>query len=77
MPQIIDRCERSAVTAPQCNSYGMSRTHEELPARPAYDSGHRRLLERTESLGAGAMTVQKILSWRAYWLTRSGRVSAR
>ena len=50
----------------QCNSYGMSRTHEELPARPAYDSATAALLERIESLGVfGTMTVQIIPSWRA------------
>ena len=49
----------------QCNSYGMSRTHEELPARPAYDSATAALLERIEPLGVfGTMTVQKIPSWR-------------
>ena len=43
----------------------MSRTHEELPARPAYDSATAALLERIESLGVfGTMTVQKIPSWR-------------
>ena len=43
----------------------MSRTHEELPARPAYDSATAALLERIEALGVfGAMTVQKIPSWR-------------
>ena len=42
----------------------MSRTHEELPARPAYDSATAALLERIESLGVfGTMTVQNILSW--------------
>jgi alpha/beta hydrolase fold-3 domain protein len=44
----------------------MSRTHEELPARPAYDSATAALLERIEPLGVfGTMTVQKIPSWRA------------
>ena len=43
----------------------MSRTHEELPARPAYDSATAALLERIEPLGVfGTMTVQKIPSWR-------------
>ena len=44
----------------------MSRTHEELPARPAYDSATAALLERIEPLGVfGTMTVQAIPSWRA------------
>ena len=44
----------------------MSRTHEELPARPAYDSATAALLERIEPLGVfGTMTVQIIPSWRA------------